>query len=326
MRYILGVDGGGSKTYAVVVDEAGNKLGDGMSSCGNHQLTGISVALQNIQKAIDDALAQARLSAADIHFVQYGLAGADRERDFAILRPALATLPFAAWDVVCDTMEGLRTGSPRNVGVVLVCGSGTNAMGRSASGKMIQTGGFDHRFGDATGGYFLGVETFRAAIRSWEFREPWSVLQEMVAAYLGFPDMEAVLNHYLDNDIEEIPAQLTLVLHEAAAKNDKLAIKLLQAAGRELGLSANSVIRRLGGLGVETIPIVVVGSVVQKGRSPVLLEALVSTVKQENPNMELIIPEMAPVYGTVLLGMDHLGISTPEDLMKRFITYGGYAD
>ncbi|MCY0876947.1 MAG: hypothetical protein OWT28_11870 [Firmicutes bacterium] len=121
--------------------------------------------------------------------MQYGLAGADREHDFQIIRPALATLPVSHWDVVCDTLEKLRTGCPYNVGVVLVCGSGTNgtnAMGRNRAGRTIKVGGFGYMFGDFAGGHFLATETFRAAIRSMELRDIPFSLPERVAKALGF--------------------------------------------------------------------------------------------------------------------------------------------
>ncbi len=324
MTIIVGVDGGGSKTHAVVVDEQGRQLGVGLAGCGNHQGPGIEVALANVQKAVNTALTQAGLTADDVDFVQYGLAGADRQHDFDIIRPALKTLPYQNWDVVCDTMEGLRCGSPNNVGVVLVCGSGTNAMGRSADGKMVQIGGFGTLFGDAAGGDYLARETFRAAVRSWEYREAPSVLTERVAHHLGFESMEEVYHHYLDHELDAVPLSLTLVLHDAAADGDALAIRILQSTGHELGLAANSVVRRLGTFGDESFPVVLVGSVLQRGRGPHLLDALRDTVLAENPRAYFVIPDMAPVYGAVLLGMDHLGIQASPEIINKFVSYGGY--
>lgn len=325
MRKILGVDGGGSKTYAVLVDELGNRLGQGVAGCGNHQGPGMDVAKENIQLAMSQALTEAGLEPEDITYVQYGLAGADRPYDFSIIRPALATLPYPRWDVVCDTYEGLRTGSPTNVGVVLVCGSGTNAVGRTQSGETAQTGGFGYLYGDTAGGQFLAEETFRAAVRSYEYREGPSLLPDMVSEALGFASMEEVYNHYLDNEIYHVPLHLTLLLHEAAARGDGLAIRILVDTGRELGNAANSVVQRLGGFGDEPFPVVLTGSVLQQGRSSYLLESLEREVRRKNKSAYFVIPEMAPVYGAIMLGMDHLGIRVTDDMLAQFISYGGYA-
>jgi N-acetylglucosamine kinase-like BadF-type ATPase len=325
MAYFMGVDGGNSKTFTVITDEAGRLLGRGLAGCGNHQGPGIEAALSSIMASANMALEQAGLKYEDIAFVQYGLAGADRQKDFDILRPGLATLPFAKWDVVCDTYEGLRAGSPDNIGVVLVCGSGTNSAGRNREGAMVQTGGFGYLFGDRSGGGDMARETFSHAVRSWDLRERPSILPEKVAKYFGFADMGEVYDHFLDNDIYEVPRDLTLVLHEAADEGDELAIRLLRRSGDELGRAANSVIRRLGGFAGETsIPIVLVGSVVQEGRNPHLLAALRERVALENERFEFVIPKMAPVYGSVLLAMDQLGLKATEDIVRRFEEYGGY--
>jgi N-acetylglucosamine kinase-like BadF-type ATPase len=324
MTYIMGIDGGGSKTFAVVTDEHGKLLGRGVSGGGNHQGPGIDRALASIRAAADQALEQAGLRHGQIDFVEFGLAGADREKDFNILRPALATLPFKKWDLVCDTMEGLRAGSPDNIGVVLVCGSGTNAAGRNRKGQTVQTGGFGYLFGDRTGGEAISRETFSQAVRSWDLREIPSILTEKVPRFFGMQSMEQVYDHFLDNDIYRVPYDLTIVLHEAADEGDELAIRLLREAGTELGLAANSVIRKLGGFEGETVPIVLVGSVVQEGRNPHLLQALRDTVSKQTESFELVIPQIAPAYGAVMLAMDHLQVPVTQAMMDQFIEYGGY--
>lgn len=324
MNYLMGVDGGGSKTYVVISDEQGNRLGTGISGCGNYQGPGIEVAISHIRAAIEGALIQAGLTEKDIAYVQYGLAGADREKDISILNQALSSLPFSSWGLVCDTMEGLRTGSKDNVGVVLVCGSGTNAAGRNPLGQTVQTGGFGHLFGDRTGGNDLARATFGAAIRSWELRETESVLTKKVPRYFGRQSMQDLFDYFLDNDINEVPGQLTLLLHEAADEGDALSIRILENAGMELGLAANSVIKRLGGFADKSIPIVLVGSVVQNGRNAHLLKALEETIVTENRLFEIIIPELVPVYGAIMLAMDHLRIPVTDTIIKKFMEYGGY--
>ncbi|OMF27600.1 ATPase [Paenibacillus sp. FSL H8-0548] len=326
MAIVMGVDGGGSKTYAVIVNEQGVKLGAAVAGSGNYQRIGIESAITNIRLAIDSALESAMLTREQIDFVQYGLAGADRAKDFSILLPALATIPFSKWDLVCDTMIGLRTGSMKNTGVVLICGSGTNAAGRSRDGQMVQVGGFGELFGDRAGGEYLSAATFKAAVRSIEGRERASRLTDTVAAFFGHDTLDIVIESLLDEDIASVPEELTVVLHETAAEGDELAIQLLREAGQELGLSANSVIRRLGDFGAERIPIVLIGSVIQKGRSPHLLNGLQKTLESENINHVLIIPEMAPVYGAVLLALDHEKVLSTESLESIFVQYGGYQE
>ena len=324
MRVVIGVDGGGNKTYTVVVDENGNRLGSGTAGGGNHQASGIDVAFNNIQTSIDLALQEAGLKPEDIDFIQYGLSGADRAIDYSIICPALEKLPFRNWNVVCDTMEGLRIGSRENIGVVLVCGSGTNAAGRNLRGETVQTGGLGYLYGDGAGGSDMARDTFRAAIRSWDLREVSSILTERVPKYLGYPSMDSMVNDYLDRSIDSVPIDLTKVLHDTADENDELAIRLLQHTGYELGIAARSVVRRLGGFEGITIPVILIGSVLQKGRNPHLMSALKTELDLANISYRLVIPDMAPVYGSVMLAMDHLNIPVTEEMEQTFTAYGGH--
>lgn len=321
MSFIMGVDGGGSKTFTVITDTEGNLVGEGLSQGANHQTVGIGNAKEHIMESMNEALKSAGMKYNDLSFVQYTLAGADRESDYRILRPALAQIPVARWELECDTMAGLRSGSSENAGVVLVCGSGTNAVGRSRSGKTIQTGGFGYLYGDEAGGSRMAIETFRAAVRSWDLRDIPSVLVEKVPKYFGLKNMEELYHDFLDRQETHVPVDLTMVLHEAVGEGDQLAIRILTKVGEELGLAANSVIQRIGDFEMGKVPIVLIGSVFQRGRSIHLLQALKHKVLEENSNIEFVIPEMEPVFGAVLLGMDHLQIPVKPAVIEKFNSY-----
>lgn len=150
MTYYLGIDGGGTKTYALLSDEHGNVLGKGKSGNGNHQ-TGALEAANSIQEATFGALAEAGLRLEDIQHTYLGLAGADREADYAILHPMIRQIGFTKYTINCDTMIGLRAGTNRPYGVALICGTGTNSAGRNLQGEHYQCGGFDYMYGDFGG-------------------------------------------------------------------------------------------------------------------------------------------------------------------------------
>lgn len=321
MAFIMGVDGGGSKTYAVITDREGNRVGEGLAPGANYQKIGLEEAVCNIRQSMDKALAEAGRGYDELDFVQFTLAGADRETDFIQLNSGLRQLPLRAWDLQCDTAAGLRIGSADNVGVVLVCGSGTNAFGRSYTGKVIQTGGFGYLYGDYAGGKNLAIETFRAAVRSWERREGDSLLVTKVPAFFGFRSMEELLNDFLDRQVSAVPADLTVILHEAVNEGDPLATRLLSKAGYELGIAANSVISRIGDFGVSRIPVVLIGSVFQRGKNSRLLEWIGKTIRDAHPSAELVVPDMEPVFGAVLMGMDRLNLEATEQIVDKFNGY-----
>ncbi|MCR8660214.1 N-acetylglucosamine kinase [Paenibacillus endoradicis] len=325
MRIVMGVDGGGSKTYTVIVNEEGDLLGEGLSQSGNYEIVGLSQAMVNIKESMDLALQEANLKEANIDFVQYGLAGADRPQDFVMLSRELSKFSYVAWDLVNDAMEGLRIGSTDYTGVVLICGSGTNAIGRNEVGEIVQIGGLGEMFGDRAGGKYLAATTFSLAFRAWEGREIATSLTSKIPEFFGLQTMLEVRDHILDAELEYIPEQITVVLHEAASEGDMLSRVLLEQTGKELGLAALAVLDKLRSAIDEAIPIVLIGSVLQKGRSPYLLMYLKKTIQKKYKEAQLFIPEMVPVYGAVMLAMDQLSIPLAPSLSEKFIQYGGYS-
>lgn len=306
MPHVMGVDGGGSQTTVAIADERGHLVSVGRASGANHQTIGIDAAVSHIDDAMQTALTLAGLRPRDIAFVHYGVAGADRPRDFEILNVGLARLRFSRWRAVSDAWEGLRAGTDDYVGVSLVCGSGTNAVGRNALGDEVQVGGFGYAFGDTAGGTHLAVETFRAAVRAYQGREVATELMRAVPQFLGCSDMEQVYNSFLDNDTD-IPIDLARVLHRVADGGDAVAQKILSSMGRELGLAALAVLRQLPGIEEQpVIPLILIGSILQKGKSPFVLDTLAQTVQKRYPTVRLHLLDVPPVFGSVLLALDCL--------------------
>ncbi|MFC5403498.1 N-acetylglucosamine kinase [Cohnella soli] len=314
MKYYLGVDGGGTKTYALVVDELGNIAGKGQSGNGNHQ-TGYEVAKANIREAAEAALVQANLAKADIEFAYFGLAGADREIDYRILRPMIAELGFPRHEINCDTMIAMRAGTDRPYGVVLICGTGTNSAGVNPAGTFLQCGGFSYPYGDFGGGGSLGVEAFRSVIRAWDGREQPTLLTELVLAELGYDSVEAMYDDFLDHE-KHPPSRLTKLLFDAAEQGDAVSIEVLRAQGVELGKSATAVIRRLGMEG-ETFDVVLAGSVVVRGKGEYIRSYVEQAVKAVAPNARIARLTVEPVVGAVWLAVESSGIALPSAIYEK---------
>ncbi|GAF09794.1 N-acetylglucosamine kinase [Paenibacillus pini] len=243
MAYYLGIDGGGSKTYALLTNESGHVLGKGKSGNGNHQINAAQAA-NNIRSAAADALAQAGLRQEDVNHAYFGLAGADREADYQILHPMIRALGFNHYSINCDTIIGLRAGTNHSYGVALICGTGTNSAGRNPQGVHYQCGGFDYMYGDFGGGGALNIEVFRSVIRAWDGREQPTLLTGLLLDMLGYKDVETLFNDFQDHG-RSVPVHAAKLLFEAAALNDAVALEILRHQGEELGKSASAVVHRL---------------------------------------------------------------------------------
>ena len=98
MQYVLGVDGGNTKTIALVAALDGTILGAGRAGCGdiyNASIEGTSwpdsasAAIANIEYAVETALQAAQVKSADLVTAVFNMAGADWLEDFALLETAM---------------------------------------------------------------------------------------------------------------------------------------------------------------------------------------------------------------------------------------------
>lgn len=315
MKYYLGVDAGGSKTYAIIANEEGKVTGVGQGRNGNHQKNR-EQAESSIQHAVSEALTSSGLTKSQLEYSWFGLAGADREADFRILRPIISRLGLPRTEISCDTWNALRSGTEKDYGIVLICGSGVNCAGKNSGGATYQCGGFGYRFGDFGGGYDLSVEVFRSVLRADEGRESKTVLTERLTQLLGYADVTEMREDYLDH-YRELPAHIAELLFQAAEEGDQVAARLLIQQGDELGLAAAATIRQLS-MEKDSFDIVLAGSLLTKGdRSGFIRRVIEQRVGQVAPGATLRILTREPVVGSVVLAMESTGMQVNQEIMDR---------
>ncbi|NGP57532.1 ATPase [Paenibacillus thiaminolyticus] len=319
MGIYLGVDAGGSKTHALLVDAEGNVLGTGLSGNGNHQIDRNGAA-RNVRSACEAALASAGLRHEDVNFAYFGLAGADREPDYVILRPMIAELGFARHAFVCDTMIGMRAGTDRPYGGVIISGTGFNSAARNRYGDELQYGGYGHLFGDGFGaGSSLAVLAFRSVIREWDGRGEATGLTPLILKEMNYGNVEDMYTDVLDNGVS-VPRDLVKCLFEAAAEGDAVAQRILEEEGTELGNAVNALIRRLN-MTDDEFDVVLIGSVLMRGKGSYLHDAVSREVSRVAPKARCVRLQSDPVVGAVLSAMDEEGVIISPELDARLKSF-----
>lgn len=312
---VAAVDGGGTKTRAVIVDKTCAVLSEHTAGCGNHQVCGLKKSIENVALALRTALQKIGKTQKDIAFVQYSLAGADRDADVQLLSPHLRELGFPRWGLTSDAWSSLRLGTYDGRGIGIVCGTGTNAVGVNGEGVRVQIGGFGYLFGDRAGGEELARTAFHTAVRSFEGREAASVLTELIPQYFSQTGMPDLIQYALDEEWQTVPSGLAETVHVAAAQGDAVSVTLLRQMGTELGNAAVAVFRKLETWPVtEVVPVVLTGSILQKGRNKDLLSSMAHVIEQTIPSAEVRIPVAPPVMGALMMACDSVGwpSSSPE--------------
>ncbi|OPA81076.1 ATPase [Paenibacillus selenitireducens] len=303
MKRFLGVDAGGTKVHALIVDETGKVLGQGIVlGNGNHQC-GKEAAERNIRTACEQALADASLTKDEIEFACFGLAGADRQPDYEILNPMISALKFKRFKIVCDTMIAMRAGTKQSSGVVIISGTGWNSAARNSKNEEQDYGGFGYLFGDAHGsGTDLNTHAFRSVVRAFDGRGPSTLLTKMVLDMTGYEAVEPLYEDVLYGRYQ-LPKDLGKLIFEAATEGDAVAVQILEQEGTEFGNAANALIRRLH-MEQDTFDVVLGGSVFSKSKSLHMIEAIEREVRKVAPYASFVRVEMDPVVGAVMSAMD----------------------
>jgi N-acetylglucosamine kinase-like BadF-type ATPase len=308
MTLVLGVDGGNSKTLALLADETGRVLGAGRSGGSNYQGIGIEAAMREIRAAADCALRQAGVAADQVDYAFYALSGADLDLDFQRLQPALANLGLAkAHALDNDTVAALFSGTDAPNAVGLVLGAGINAAGRNAAGTVIRFPSLGWVSGDWGGGGDLAREMVRAVAREWDGRGVPTLLTELVLAQLGLPDGKAMIAGLHAREIRFARLlELVPLVFVAADRGDATARELIFRTGDEAGIMAVTLLRRLDLLAAQAD--VVLGGSLFRANNELLLTVITDRVEEVAPDARLILPEMEPAAGAVLGALEKLGI------------------
>lgn len=314
MRMVLGIDGGASKTHALLLGEDGTVLGFGRGGCANHQSRGLAEAETEIEKAVAEALDG---QTDPIDLACYCLAGADLPSDYAMLQSAMEKKPAARRIVIKnDTMAAMRAGLSRSWGVVVICGSGFNAAACTPEGKEIIMPGLGALSGDWGGGYALAEEMIRLIMRAWDTRGAPTMLTEAVLGHFGLRSVEELLYRLYHEEIDHHKVMsMVPLLFETAEKGDQVAIDLVKRLGVETGVTARSLIRRGG---MEALnPEVVLGGSVYKGQGSLLIDTVKAEIHANYPGVSVKRPKYEPVVGAALLALEALGTSVGQSVIEK---------
>lgn len=299
-KYFLGIDGGGTKTHAVITDASYNILGEAFSGASNPVRVGLEEAVSNIDQAVTEACFQAGIEPADIASACAALAGISHPIHYETIKDALDhKLRLNHLEIVTDAraaLEGALDGQP---GVVLIAGTGSIAMGMNESGEQVRSGGWGPTLSDEGSGYDIARQALRAVVSSFDGRAPKTLLTDSICKELGISSAKDLPGVIYNSDSEAVEiASLARLVAEAAEAGDPTARAILAQAGRDLGELVTSVIRKLG-LESKRFRVACVGSVFKSGEC--ILGPLSEVVLRVAPGAEIGPPLFPPTIGAVKL-------------------------
>lgn len=331
MRYVAGIDGGGTKTRCIIGDDKGHILGDWTVGPSNHQSLGAKKAGEAIREVFLKAVSLAGLSPNQVEYVFLALAGADLPCDLELLyklcSPIFTPVPFR---IVNDTWAAMRSGLKTPWGAVSICGTDGNAAVRHPDGKKAILRSLSYELGNYGGGGDITRMALHHAFRADEGTGPDTLLQTFLPPVLGADDMKDLLTrfypqrHNLSGLLNQVPP---LVFH-LANQRDRVCQDILIHMGHVLGEMLAGLIMKLEMEDME-VPVVLGGSV-YKGNNPLMIDEFTTVLHRTAPRAYTIIPTLPPVAGAYLSALDELSITPGEEVYQnleiQFREFGKFGD
>src|SRR6185503_1143555 len=234
-RYFLGVDGGGTKTHAVIIDARSRVVGEALSGGSNLLRGGLEDALAHIDRAVSEACAAARISRHEISAACLGLAGVNHPIHYHTMKDALDhSLGIQNLKLVTDFRAALAGALDGEPGVVIIAGTGSIAVGVNEAGEEERSGGWGPTFSDEGSAFDIAKRALHAVAGSFDGRSPSTALTDRVCRRLGIASAVDLPGVIYNGDSEPVEiASLAQVVSEAAEAGDQVAQRILAEAGSE---------------------------------------------------------------------------------------------
>ena len=309
----LGIDGGGTTTRAVLIDDRRHEIARAASGPSNYHSVGRATAEASLREVLSQLFAAAGVGPAGVKTVGLGMAGVARPDDRRLVRALLAAiLPGPQLVMTHDAETALVGGTGRRHGVVLIAGTGAIAYGVNARGDARRADGWGYLLGDDGSAYWIGREGLRAVARACDGRGRPTALQDLVADDLGLREEDEPAARALRRSLVGrvyaagfgVPqlAAISRRVEQAAREGDAVAGEILHRAGQQLGRTLCAVIRGLE-MAQERFETVLAGGVL-RAAGPVR-DTVVGILAQSAPYASAIAPRHDAAFGAAILAQQH---------------------
>lgn len=312
MDYLLGVDGGGTKTIIAVADLNGKIILEKTTGSSNFKGVGFKRAQRNFLSGIDLIIEDLESKHDKPYFksAYFGLAGLDTSYDKNIYSDIVLNERITPYlnlqkAMLCnDTVIGLAAGSMCKNRIIIICGTGSNCYGINEEGKEAKTNGWDYILADEGSGLSMGLATLRAVMRAYDGRGEKTLLTKTIFDFLNINSIDELNKWTYDEAFSKDRfASLSLPLCKTAELGDKVAIEILRNEAKEVILSVSTVAKKLN-LENKSFDLVFVGGNFKCVKY--FKKIILNSLKKSFPGISYMPLTKRPVEGAVRLALENL--------------------
>jgi glucosamine kinase len=293
---VVGIDGGASKTHAIVADLTGRTLGETVGPASAVRPGRADVSADVIESVVGEALAACGLSDTP-RALAIGVAGIGRDTERQQLWQALAGRDLASEIVMqSDFSIALDDAFGDGPGVLILSGTGSVAFGRGPTGSTARCGGWGPNFGDEGSGAWIGRRALSVVSAAADGREPETALTGAILTAVELDETADLIGWAADATPAQF-ATLAPVVVAVAESGDLRANAVLTLAVEELVLHARALARKLFTDERAALPLALTGGML--GRGSTLRKRLEHRLKSAVPGAQLRTDQVIPARGAV---------------------------
>lgn len=303
-RFVVGVDGGGTKTNAILVGMDGTVLAEATGGPTNLQTVGITKAAQTLLDLILECCQAAQVDAVSLQQVVLGLAGAGRPSARTEISDRLAAIsakkkfPIKHITVETDARIALEAAFAGGPGIAVIAGTGSIVLYHTEDGKFLRAGGWGNILGDEGSGFAIGRDGLTAALRQFDGRGEKTLLMKRALAHYGIAAMDELIPKVYQEHADV--AGFAPQVFEAAVERDRIAhLILLKHAG---DLAEHVRVLTMQSRPKHKIPVSLMGGLLASENvySKLVKEKIVSSL----PQVLVLKPKFPAAFGAAILGLN----------------------
>lgn len=303
-KYLIGLDGGGTKTKCVVTDFQFNKLYECVGGASNFLIIGTEIVSETIFSLIKESVDNLKINYDEISAVLIGTTGAGRIEDANKLKNDFTEftkskgieLKFFVESDARIALEGAFSGKP---GSLLIAGTGSIIFGKDKSGNIYRVGGFGKLIGDEGSGLVIGRKGLQAVSKFFDGRIDKTLLADFLKNEFNISDGASLISAIYRNNFDIASFAPNVI--QAAQQNDFEALKICEDETDELILHIKAMYNLLN---ERIMKLSLVGGIISTDNF--YSNLFKKKLNEQLPFVEIVNPENPPEIGAVILAKEKI--------------------
>lgn len=306
--YFLGVDGGGSKTTAVVFNEKGEFICSAYGESINYYSVGLEAARLTMKGIIDN------LSIKKFRCAVIGMSALNERASAEEIEKFCSDIIDSETIIMdSDLFVALEAMDVSGECAAIISGTGSMAVCRNADGTMSHTGGWGYILGDEGSGYTIGLAGIKAAIRASENCEKKTALVSECLDYFSINNIYDLIDLYYEKKVSrKQTAAFARLVSKCCENGDKVSEYIIEDEAKQLSQTALGLLKNKN----KDIAIGLWGGVFQNN---MFFRQKFADILSQNGFNNVKLINFTPEVGAIFAGYKSSGIEI-VDIVKENIT------